>query len=175
MPELTNTIQIHLSGNEMADLHKVCRASRKTIQAFARKVVMAAVHRALAEAAPVRRRGRPATQEAAPKGVRWSRRRGVWQVFVTAPSVSLDRDRDLYVGQYRDLQEACIAVEAARAEAASPEVYQQLEAAREGRFGQFEAELTTREWVREAARRAVRDHRVAQAQIPPDVRDAIMG
>lgn len=175
MPELTNTIQIHLSGNEMADLHKVCRAARKTPQAFLRKVVMSAVHKALADAAPVRRRGRPTTGEAAPKGVRWSRRRGVWQVFVTAPSVALDRDRDLYVGQYRDLQEACIAVEAARAEATGPEVYRRLEAARAGSCDKFEAELTTREWVREAARRAVRDHRAAQAQIPPDVRDAILG
>lgn len=175
MPELINPLTIHMSENELADLHKVCRASRKTTQAFVRKVVMAAVHRALAEAAPVRRRGRPATQEAPPRGVRWSRRRGVWQVFVTAPSMALDRDRDLYVGQYRDLQEACIAVEAARAEATGPEVCRRLEAARDGRLGQYEAEDTTREWVREAARRAVRDYRVAQAQIPQDVRDAILG
>lgn len=172
MPELIQEIPVHVSETEFTDLHRACRMSRKTLQAFVRKAVMAAAHRVLADAHPPRRGRRPATAEDVPQGVRWDRQKGRWIVFVTAPTCDPDRDLSVFVGRYASLEEARTAVRAARDFVDGGTLTTRFSLRQEGLLTD---DKMIRIWVRNAARCAVRDYRVAQAQIPPDVRDAILG
>lgn len=171
MPALLNAIEVFLTDDEFLALHRAAKLSGKDSSTIGRRAIVGAVRQILADAPPPKRTGRPPSVPGTPVGVRWNPQRSRWRVFVKAPYQTPGRTREVYVGLYADLEIALVAQRAAQGVAGGPVGASLVRA--EGDVPALIADIDRK--IREAAKRAARDYRATQAQIPPDVRDAILG